>query len=333
MLQGKLLCDCEPCMKHFVGYHNNEKNLRNYRCNNYNIVRISEDRRCRNHISGLKIEGVVTETLRELFLDPDFLFERAVSELFPNTENTSESSRDRYSELYALITETEAKQKRNEELYIEGIVSKERFNEHRAMLEAKQAEYEKEMAREYALLRSLDHKESTERSWQEVMAAIREETEEFFEQASYEDLKTLVNLCIERVVIPTDRKNPVKITIKLPIPPEIQDKYYEDEMVEYVDEHGKTHNIMLTGERKPRLIPLDPTKAPLKFRAVDFDEDGWGGDFPKDETDPPLIAYVKRWHRLSYKSDQSKLQILLRGDFLVPAKSGRLPSPVGKSGL
>lgn len=274
MLQGKLLCDCEPCMKHFVGYHNNEKNLRNYRCNNYNIVRISEDRRCKNHISGLKIEGVVTETLRELFLDPDFLFERAASEIFPNTEKDPESARDRYSELHALLMETEAKQKRNEELYIEGIVSKERFNEHRTTLEAKQAEYEKEMAREYAILRSLDHKEAAERSWQEVMAEMREETEEFFEQASYEDLKELVNLCIERVVVPTDRKKAVRITVKLPLPPEIQDKYCEDEMVEYVDEYGKAHSIVPTGKRTPRPIPLDPTKAPLAFRAVHFDEDG-----------------------------------------------------------
>lgn len=51
MLQGKLRCTCQSENPHFVGYFNNTKGLRNYRCNMHKADKVSEERRCSNHIS------------------------------------------------------------------------------------------------------------------------------------------------------------------------------------------------------------------------------------------------------------------------------------------
>lgn len=263
-------------MINFIGYYHNQKELRNYRCNNYNLRRVSEDRHCRNHISGIKIESVITETLKELFLSPDFLFERALDEMLPGNIDP-EATRDRYHELYGLLMEIDDKQKRNEELYIEGSIAKERFLEHKTTLETKKEEYSKGMSKEWELIRSSVNKETAEKSWKEVMEEIREETESFFEKADYLQMKELVNLTIDRVIIPVDRKNPVRIIVKIPMPVDVELRYMKDEYMEFEDDYGKTHEIGRTGELVPRIIPLDSTKKPFTCRTVEFIGDGEGG--------------------------------------------------------
>jgi hypothetical protein len=160
-------------------------------------------------------------------LNPDFLFERALDEMLPGNADP-EATRDRYHELYELLLEVDDKQKRNEELYIEGSIAKERFLEHKATLETKKEEYSKGMSKEWELMRSSANKTTAERSWKEVMEDIREETESFFEKADYLQMKELVNLTIDRVIIPTDRKNPVRIIVKIPMPVDVELKYMKD---------------------------------------------------------------------------------------------------------
>lgn len=311
MLQGKLFCDCETCMRNFTGYYHNQKELRNYRCNNYNLRWVSEERHCKNHVSGIKIESIVMETLKELFLDTDFLWERALDEILPETVEVG-STRDRYMELYGLLQEIEAKDKRNEELFIDGIISKERLLQHKETLKVKQEEYEKELRHEYALLRKIDNKESVTKTWKEAMVQIREETETFFEKADYLQMKELVNLVVDRVIIPVNRKNAVRIVIKMPFPPEVMDKYSEEDICTYTDEHGVTHNIVPMGEFVPKALSLDPTKKPFTSRMVEFLGDKGGGDFPELEEDSPLIRFIKAWHHQLHKSYHLKIKTLIR---------------------
>jgi hypothetical protein len=47
----------------------------------------------------LKIERIVIDTLKEIFLDPEYIIEKAIDKAFPK-ENEIGIEKDRYSELY-----------------------------------------------------------------------------------------------------------------------------------------------------------------------------------------------------------------------------------------
>lgn len=97
LLRGKLLCDCENPYHNLVGYPgqkvrkgkdgkallDTEGNkikdyYTNYRCGLFSIGKTEESRRCSNHISGIKIESLVIDTIKELFLSPEGMFEYAI---------------------------------------------------------------------------------------------------------------------------------------------------------------------------------------------------------------------------------------------------------------
>lgn len=52
----------------------------NYRCSLFSIGKTEESRRCSNHISGIKIESLVMDTIKELFLSPESMFEYAMEQ-------------------------------------------------------------------------------------------------------------------------------------------------------------------------------------------------------------------------------------------------------------
>lgn len=269
MLQWKLFCDCEnPVLHNFVGYHNNIKGLRNYRCWMHNSSKYSKERLCSNHISGLKIEWVIIDTLKELFLDPEYIFETAINRLVPSV---SEVKKDRYTELYWLILEVESKHKRNHELYVESLISKDRFKEMQELLDKNIEDYSKEMEKELEIIKSESLKETALKNLKEVIREVWEEIESFFDNASYDDLKEVVNIVIDKVIMPIDRTGPVRIIIKIPWNLiSFSEKYYVEDMVIYNDDEWVDHIVWTTWEFKPRLLSLDPTKKPLKYRTVEF---------------------------------------------------------------
>ncbi|MDD4530345.1 MAG: hypothetical protein PHO80_02230, partial [Candidatus Gracilibacteria bacterium] len=299
MLQGKLLCDCETIHHNFIGYANNKKDLKNYRCSKYNLRKHSIDRHCKNHISGLKIEGIVVNTIKELLLHPDYLFEEAIRELTAGDDNAVK--KDRYHELYGLVIDLELKHKRNEDLYIEGNISKERFLEKKKELEERKEEYSIEMEKEFEIIKNVSGRESALKDLKAIIEDMKESIEIFFQYATYEELKEMVEIIVDKVIIPVDRNNPVKIFLKMPFRVDLAERYLEEEKVIFVDESGKSHNVKGTGNMIPKLLNLDPTKAPLKFRTVEFrkddDEDGI-------KYEDMLLDKLKYFFHQPYMSDQ-----------------------------
>lgn len=309
MLQWKLFCDCEsPDLHNFVWYFHNWKWLRNYRCSMHNSTRVSKERLCSNHISWLKIEWIVIDTLKELFLDPDYIFEKAIDVLFPES---NEWDKDLYHELYEKILEIDIKHKRNEELYIEWMISKTRFVEIKAGLESKKGEYSDEMIKEESKIKNIVLKDQAKQNIYEIINQIKEEIESFFYNASYDDLKDLVNIVVDKVIVPKDKTKEVKIIMKIPWNIlNFYEKYYEEEYVEYVDDDDKVHNICKTGNIVPRLLKLDPTKKPLMYRTVEFKKNDDWDDSNLIENENRFLTFLKEKVYQLCKSHQSEFKAI-----------------------
>lgn len=320
MLQWKLLCDCETIHHNFIWYTNNKKNLKNYRCSKYNLRKNSIDRHCKNHISWLKIEWIIVDTIKELLLHPDYLFEEAIREL--TTWNEDIVKKDRYHELYWLITDIESKHKRNEDLYIEWNISKERFLEKKKELEVRKEEYSVEIKKEHEIIKNVTWREFALRDLKEIIEDLTEIIEKFFQYASYEKLKEMVEIIVDKVIIPVDRENPVRIFLKIPFRADFAERYLEEEMITFEDKYWKSYNIMWTWNMVPKLLNLDPTKAPLKFRTVEFnnsDDEDW------IKYEDMLLGMMKDFFHQPYMSDQYwKTDFLNRYEPLYERVSGGL---------
>lgn len=275
MLQWKLVCDCEsPILHNFVWYFSNAKWLRNYRCWMHNSTKYWKERLCSNHISWMKIEKVVVDTLRELFLDPDYIFDMAIDKLIPWQEK---KQKDRYTELHWLILELEDRHNRNHELYVDWYISKVKFEEMEKLLEKKKDEYSKEMQKEFEIMKNEAFKESAYKNINDIIKELNEEIEAFFDNASYNELKELVGLVVDKIIVPRNKENPVRIVLKIPWTTlSFQNRYYEDQKIIYSDDNGVDHVVWFTWEIWPKLLSLDPTKKPLKYRTVEFkNDDSW----------------------------------------------------------
>lgn len=299
MLQSKLFCDCEyPELHNFVWYFNNKKELRNYRCSMHNSSRVSEDRLCKNHVSWLKIERIVIDTLKEIFLDPEYITEKAIDKAFPKKD---EVQKNRYTELYWLMLEIDQKHKRNEDLYVDWAITKERFNEIKTTLDKNKEDYSKEMEKEHEKLKSELLKENAIENISIIIKELREEIESFFDNASYDDLKELVWIVVDKVIVPTDKNKPVKITLKIPGNTiSFSERYYEEEIFTFIDDDWKEHNVCKTWEFVPKLLKLDPTKHPLKYRSIDFiKDDWWDGNALFNNENKFLIFLKEKYHQFN----------------------------------
>ena len=155
-------------------------------------------------------------------------------------------------------------------MFVDGSIKKDRLKEILSRLDAEEERTSKEMEKELEIIKSTALKESAKKSWEEFLEEERELAEAFFDNASYEDLKELVGIVLDKVVISTEKKEKlVRFIFKLPVSPAFAGRYLEDEKIEWTDEQGKTHVVAVI-PNAPKLLPLDPTKAPLKYRTVEF---------------------------------------------------------------
>ena len=246
LLQGKLFCNCELDHHNFVGYYNKRKDLRNYRCSLCNPTKTDPTRRCSNNISGYKIDTLVIDTLKEVFLDPmKFMVDYGLS------AKAESSDGGRYAELMYEIQEIDKKLGRAEELYIEGGITKDRLYELKRNIEDKRITIATELDRETKYLRQEAFEVDAQDTWLQSAKKLYEFACDFFETASYEELKEVVNLVIYRVIVPTDRSKPVRILFKMPVG-EFEWKYLSDDGRDFKE------------------FNLDATKNPLAKRKVEF---------------------------------------------------------------
>jgi len=231
-------------------------------------VKFSEYRLCSNHISWRKIETVILDPLKELFLDPEYIFEKAIDTFFWN-ENTQDN-KERYKELLHLLDEISTKMKRNEDAYIEWLITKESFVERKLTFTQKQEKTQKELDQEEEKFKSLLLKEQAKLNITQIATALRESLENFFDTASYDELKEFVSIVVDKVIVPKNKELPVKIIMKIPWRPlSFQERYYEEEFATFVDDNDREH-IIESLWFIPKKLPLDPSMKPLKFRTVEF---------------------------------------------------------------
>lgn len=137
-------------------------------------------------------------------------------------------------------------------------------------MEEKIESFRKEQEKELDIIKNTVGREVAIKTWSEIAESLREMTELFFQYATYEELKDLVNLVIDKVIVPVDKEQSVKIRLKLPFRIELAERYMEEEMEIIQDECGMNHILGPTGKIIPKKFNLDPTKNPLKYRTVEF---------------------------------------------------------------
>jgi hypothetical protein len=96
------------------------------------------------------------------------------------------------------------------------MISKTRFVEIKAGLESKKGEYSDEMIKEESKIKNIVLKDQAKQNIYEIINQIKEEIESFFYNASYDDLKDLVNIVVDKVIVPKDKTKEVKIIMKIP---------------------------------------------------------------------------------------------------------------------
>ena len=301
MLQWKLFCDCEKCLHNFTWYFHNPKQLKNYRCSLNNWSKVSENRRCKNQISWLKIEGVVIDTLRELFTDPEYLLEKALWSLWNNKTDTAEKC----AEVYMAIESIKEQHNRNEELYVEWVIKKERFLEIKNKLDINEAELQKQISSEIKILQSEQSRNWAVTNLTDIINNLKEEIETFFDNASYDELKELVWIVVDKIIL-TDHQKEKTARIIMKIPADnlwFAIRYFEKEFVTHIDENWKESNICSTWKFIPKKLKLDKFKSPIEYRTVEFAQswDNWWFDNEKI-----FLKFIKNMYHQYYKLHQMK---------------------------
>lgn len=331
LLQWKLFCDCEAKHHNFVGYFNPKKNLRNYRCGLYNSSKVEKERRCSNHISGLKIEPIVINTVRELLTDTEYLFELSLNKyLWWNARDNEEWKI--YLQIYGDYLMIDEKKWRLEELFLDGLIDKESFIKRKNVLDIEKETLAKELSEKQEYLVNSCHRETAKKSILEITKEKRKAIEKFFDEASYEEMKELINIVVDRVIIPKDKRKEIQIIMKIDGSiPSFQEKYSEEVFATYTDENGNMHNICPLGIQEPKLLELWPSSNPYLYRSVRFVWDNaiwdwknpfanddnfpwnnfsgqnytwWSGNFPHQEYDTKFLDYISEKFIASGRCDQ-----------------------------
>ncbi len=293
MLQSKLFCNCEsPQYHNFIGYFNNQKELRNYRCSLHNRTKFSDDRLCSNHISWRKIETVLIDTLKELFLDPEYIFEKAIDEYF--WEDRKTDTKERYKELLQLIEESKVKMKRNEDAYIEGLIDKTSFIERKQVFQDKWESFQKELDKEEYIFKSNILKEQAKSNITQIAKSLKESIENFFDTATYDDLKELVSIVVDKVIVPKNKELPVRIIMKIPwYALNFRERYSEEQFATFIDDDDREY-VVAKFWYWPKLLSLDPSKKPLKYRTVEFQNDDEETSFSHTQTEMKFLELLKK---------------------------------------
>jgi predicted house-cleaning noncanonical NTP pyrophosphatase (MazG superfamily) len=103
------------------------------------------------------------------------------------------------------------------------------------------------MEKELEKIKSITLKENAKDNLKEIKNKLKEEIEDFFYNANYDDLKELINLVVDKVIVPKNKKSPVRIIMKIPCNNiSFAEKYYEEETINYIDEDEKEHIVSTT---------------------------------------------------------------------------------------
>ncbi len=359
LLRGKLLCDCESPYHNMVGYPwqkvkkgkdgkalvDTEGNkikdyYTNYRCSLFSIGKTDESRRCSNHISGIKIESLVIDTIKELFLSPESMFEYAIEREQGNGGKTWENAWEGqiewdYTELVEKLRNLMKKHERIEELFVDGTISKERMKEMKEHVGNEQARLAKILEKEEQILRQEAFSTSARESWETIRKELWAQIGRFFLEATEEELRSLIELLVDRVMITHGEKKHVVIRFKIPLDIQLEEKYMEDAELFADDEHGKETSIGTYNF--PTIFPLGEIHTPIVSKELQFEESEqkkeeenkkrskndkwgkWGGTWGNSISSAisKTLGYLKKKYTLNCRLDHLIQTISIRISILI----------------
>ncbi len=238
LLKGKLFCDCQPDLRNFTWYTgSSEKKLKNYRCSMSDKRKTSEDRRCTHSISWLKIDNLVIDVLKDFFLD----FNKFKIEYWLDLE--IEEKDINIIEQYKLnIHKLEKKEKRALNFALDWIIEKDELKEIKSEIKNWIKKYKDLILEESDLIYNEYKKSIINWEVQDYTKALYNYALDYFNTASYEELKEVVDMMIEKVIVPKDKSKPVRIILNVYPWDFDMDEFLNNRSTSIVREYNKEKN-------------------------------------------------------------------------------------------
>lgn len=242
LLKWKLFCDCQPDLRNFVWYTWSKKknSLVNYRCSMRDKRKASADRICNNSISWLKIDTLVIDTLKDFFLD----YNKFKIEYWLN----SKAVNDKWNiidEYKLKILNLKEKEDRALELTLEWLINKDKLKEIQNKVKLWVEKYKNLIHDEYELV--FDQYKQGLLDWgvNQYVKELYDFAIEYFEKASYKELKQIVDIMIDKVIVPKDKTKPIRIILNV-YPWEFDFDQYLDENKEWyvLREYNKEKTLL-----------------------------------------------------------------------------------------
>lgn len=282
LLRWKLMCNCQPELHNMIWNSRIKRKTRvdgsiyehekvEYRCSLRTKVKVDDDRRCKNAILARKVESVVIDTIKELFLNPETVFDYNEAK-FGSKEDTWDSP-SRYLELKEKLESIVNKIERAEELFIDGLISKDRLKDMKNTLDSELEGIKDSLIKEEKYLHREAFMDSMVASWEDMRMEFRDIIEEFFQVASHEQIREIIDILIDQVIISPDKTKSIIIRLRIPFDIHLSSKYYEDEKVTWTDEYGKTHIVMTTSDLVPKSLHVSDKYSPIASKDVEFQDE------------------------------------------------------------
>lgn len=242
LLKSKLFCDCQPDLRNFIWYSwsKNKNKLVNYKCSMSDKRKASEDRRCNNNISWLKIDTLVIDTLRDFFLD----YNKFRIEYWLDSEATIDKTNIIEQYRYE-IHKLEEKEKRALDLALDWMITKEKLKEIQDEVKSGIEKYKDMIHNEYELVYNQYKQWLLDWDVEKYTKELHSFALEYFNNSSYEDLKQIVDIMIDKVIVPKDKTKPIRIILNV-YPWEFDfDKYLDENREWYVlREYNKEKTLL-----------------------------------------------------------------------------------------
>lgn len=166
-----------------------------------------------------------------------------------------------------------SKIERAEELFIDGLISKDRLRDMKNTLESEAEGIKDSLIKEEKYLHREAFMDSMVASWEDMRMEFRDIIEEFFQVASHEQIREIIDILVDQVIVSPDKTKSIFIRLKIPFDLYLSSKYYEDEKVTWTDENGKTHTILTTNNLIPKTLPVSERYSPIISKDVEFEEE------------------------------------------------------------
>lgn len=148
------------------------------------------------------------DTLKDFFLN----YNKFIIEY--DSQNKTLSSNTNLVEQYRYeIKKLEEKEKRALDLVLEGLLSKEKLREIQKESKLQRERFEDMIQAEYMSVYNEFKQGILHNEGKSFISSLYEYAEVYFEEASYEELQKVVDIMIEKVIVPRDKSKSVRIIL------------------------------------------------------------------------------------------------------------------------